>query len=129
MSLILLLVKSLPSMSYKLFNHLKKHVWYSLVATITNVNMDDFHFLACPLFFDGIQCMKNIADKVGDIWHYGKCDGDFPECDYRYILKVDLEYVTRYLHGVITFDDAANQIMGISSKYMCLLATESTSIA
>ena len=31
-----------------------KVVWYSLVATITNVNMDDFHFLACPLFVDGI---------------------------------------------------------------------------
>ena len=60
----------------------EKVVWYSLIATITNVNMDDFHFLACPLFVDGIQCMKNIVDKVGDIWHCGKCDGEFPECDY-----------------------------------------------
>ena len=106
----------------------KKVVWYSLVATITNVNMDDFHFLACPLFVDGIQCMKNIADKVGDIWHCGKCDGEFPECDYRYILKVDLEDVTRYLHGVIAFDDATNQLMGISTKDLCLLSTESASI-
>ena len=45
----------------------EKPVWYYLVATITNVNMDEFHFLACPLFVDGIQCMKNIADKVADI--------------------------------------------------------------
>ena len=90
--------------------------------------MDDFHFLACPLFVDGIQCMKNIAHKVGDIWHYGKCDGEFLECDYRYILKVDLEDVTRYLHGVIAFDDDANQLTGISAKKMCLLSTESASI-
>ena len=74
----------------------KKVVWYSLVVTITNVNMDDFHFLAFPLFVDGIQCMKKIADKVGDIWHCGKCDGEFPECGYRYILKVDFENVTGY---------------------------------
>ena len=47
----------------------EKLVWYSLVATITNVNMDDFHFLACPLFVDGIQRMKKISHKVGDIWH------------------------------------------------------------
>ena len=41
--------------------------------------------------------MKNIADKVGDIWNCSKCDGEFPECDYRYILKVEFEYVTGYL--------------------------------
>ena len=27
----------------------EKDVWYSLVATITNINIDDFYFLACPL--------------------------------------------------------------------------------
>ena len=59
----------------------EKVVCYSLYATITNVNMDDFHFLACPLFVDGIQFMKKISVKVGDIWHCGKCDGEFVECD------------------------------------------------
>ena len=72
--------------------------------------------------------MKKIVNKVGDIWHCGKCDGEFIECDYRYILKVDLEDLTRNIHGVIAFDNVANQLMGISAKYMCLLATESTSI-
>ena len=70
--------------------------------------------------------MKKIAQKVGDIWHCAKCDGEFLECDYRYILKVDLEDVTRSIHGVIAFDDAANQLMGIFAKYMCLLSTETT---
>ena len=55
----------------------EKFVWYSLEATITNVNMDNFYFLACPLFVDRIQCMKKIAHKVGDIWHCDKCDGEF----------------------------------------------------
>ena len=94
----------------------EKPIWYSLVATITNVNMDDFYFLACPLFVDGIQCMKKIAQKVGDIWNCAKCDGEFLECDYRYILKVDLEDVTRSIHVVIAFDDVANQLMGVSTK-------------
>ena len=39
----------------------EKTVWYSLGATITNVNMDDFHFLAFPLFVYGIQCLKKIS--------------------------------------------------------------------
>ena len=53
----------------------EKLVWYSLVATITNVDMGDFHFLACPLFVDGIECMKFFSHKVGNIWHCAKCDG------------------------------------------------------
>ena len=73
--------------------------------------------------------MKKIAHKVGDIWHFAKCDGVFLDCDYQYILKVDLEDVTGNIHGVIAFDDAANQLMGISAKDLCLLETESTSMA
>ena len=128
MPLIPFLVKSLPSMSYRMFNHLKKYVWYSVVATITNVDMNEFHLLACPLFVDSIQCMKKNSHKVDNIWHCGKCDGEFLECDYQYILKVDLEDITGHLHGFIYFDDAANQIMGIYVKDICLLLTEATSI-
>ena len=72
--------------------------------------------------------MKRISHKVGSIWHCTKCDGEFLECYYRYILKVDLEDVTGSIHGVIAFDDAANQLMGIYAKDLCLLSTETTSL-
>ena len=39
-----------------------------------------------------------------------------------------MEDVTRSIHGVIAFDDAANQLMGISAKDLCLLTTETTSL-
>ena len=39
-----------------------------------------------------------------------------------------MEDITRHLHGVIDFDDAANQLMGIFAKYLCLLSTKATSI-
>ena len=71
---------------------------------------------------------EKISHKVGNIWHYGKCDGEFLKCDYQYILKVGLEDIIGHLHGVIDFDDAANQLMGISVKYLCLLSTEASSI-
>ena len=64
---------------------------------------------------------EKIPHKVGNIWHCGKCDGDFLECDYRYILKVDLEDITGQLHGVATFDDAAKQLIDISAKDLCPL--------
>ena len=52
----------------------------------------------------------------------------FLKCDYQHILKVDLEDVTGYLHGMIDFDDDANQLIRISRKDQSLLSTESTSI-
>ena len=39
-----------------------------------------------------------------------------------------MEYVTGNIHGVIPFDDVANQLMGISSKDLCLLSIEAASI-
>ena len=68
------------------------------------------------------------SHKVGNIWHCGKCDGEFLKCDYQYILKVDLEDITGQIHGFAYFDDAAKQLMGISVKDLCLLSTEATSI-
>ena len=39
-----------------------------------------------------------------------------------------MEDVTGSIHGVIAFDDVANQLMGISTKDLCLLSTETTSL-
>ena len=39
-----------------------------------------------------------------------------------------MEDVTGSIHGVIAFDDVANQLMGISAKDLCLLSTETTSL-
>ena len=102
MPLILLLVKSLPSMSYKFFNHLKNVFGTLLFQPSQMLTWMTFISFDALFFVDGIQCIKNISHKVGEIWHCGKCDGKFLECVFRYILKVDLEDITRYLHGVIT---------------------------
>ena len=39
-----------------------------------------------------------------------------------------MEDISGHLHGVLNFDDATNQIMGISVKYLFLLSTEASSI-
>ena len=103
-------------MSYKLFKHLKKMFGILLLQPSEMLTWMTFISLHVLFFFYGIQCMKKITEKVEDICHCGKCDGEFAECDYWYILKVDLEDVTGNIHGVITFDDDANQLMGISAK-------------
>ena len=83
-----------------------KTLWFFLRASIVDINMDDFHFLACPLFVDGVQCMKKVAHRAFNTWHCSKCDGEFTECDYRYILKLSLQDHNDQFNRSTDFDDA-----------------------
>ena len=72
--------------------------------------------------------MQKVSHNIANVWHCTKFDGEFPECDYRYILKIDLEDTTRNIFDVISFDDAANQLMGVTAKNICLLSNEPTTL-
>ena len=115
-------------MRYKIFNCLKILFGTLLLQPSQMSTWMTFISFNALFFIDAIKCMKKFSHWVRNIWHCGKCDGEFLECDYRYKLKVDLEDITGHLHGVISFDDDANQLMGVSAKYLCLLSTEATSI-
>lgn len=90
--------------------------------------MDDFYFLACPLDFNGKQCMKKVVEHSNNLWHCTKCNGDFPECDYRYKLKIELRDHTGNLQSVTVFNDAGNVLMGITAKDLFLLSIEPTDL-
>lgn len=68
----------------------RKATWFSVRGTITSIDMKYFYFLACPLSYDGIQCMKNVINHSNGMWHFTKCGGAFPECDYQYVLKFEI---------------------------------------
>ena len=105
-----------------------KALWFSVHASIVDINMDDFHFLACPLFVDGVQCVKKIAHRAFNTWHCSKCDGEFTKCEYKYILKLSLQDHTGQINMATTFDDASNQLLSVSAKYLFLLTTEPSTI-
>eukprot|EP00253_Pinus_taeda_P010656 PITA_10656 len=105
-----------------------KAIWVSVRATITALHMDDFYFLACPLDFNGKQCMKKVVDHSNNLWHCSKCNGDFPDCDYRYKLKIELHDHTGHLQNVTAFNDAGNELMGITAKDLFLLSIEPTNL-
>ena len=103
---------------------LEKAVWVSVRATITRLHMDDFYFLACPLDYNGKQCMKKVSHHSNNLWHCTKCNSEFPECDYRYKLKIELHDHTGQLQNVTVFNDAGNELMGITAKDLFLLSSE-----
>lgn len=104
----------------------KEAIWVSVRATITALHMDDFYFLACPLDFNGKRCMKKVVEHSNNLWHCTKCNGDFPECDYHYKFKIELHDHTGHLQNVTAFNDAGNELMGITAKDLLLLSIEPT---
>ena len=61
-------------------------------------------------------------------WHCSKCDGEFIECDYIYILKLSLQDHIDQINVATGFDDAANKLLGVSAKDLCLRATNPSAI-
>lgn len=102
----------------------EKAVWVLVRATVTTLHMDDFYFLACPLDFNGKQCMKKVIHHSNNLWHCTKCNGEFLECDYRYKLKFEIHDHTGHLQNVTAFNDAGNELMGITAKDLFLLSIE-----
>ena len=106
----------------------EKSVWVSVRATVTALNMDNLYFLAFPLDFNGKQCMKKVMHHSNNIWDCTKCNGDFPECDYRYKLQFELHDHIGHLQNVTAFNDVGNELMGIMAKDLFLLSIEPTDL-
>ena len=106
----------------------EKALWVSIRVTVTALHMDDFYFLACPLDFNGNQCMKKVMQHSNNLWHCTKCNDDFLECDYCYKLKIELHDHTKHLETVTTFNDTGNELMGMTTKDMFLLSIEPTDL-
>jgi len=103
-----------------------KAIWVLVRGTITALHIDDFYFLACPLDFNGKQCMNKVVEHSNNLLHCRKCNGDFPECDYYYKLNIELHDHTRHVQNITSFRDARNKLVGIMTKYMFLLSIEPT---
>ena len=90
--------------------------------------MDNFYYLACSSFIIGKQCMKKIIPTTTNIWHCPKCNVDIVDCDYRYLLKIDLQDHTGEILSSIAFEDVASSLMGITSTDLHLMSLESDAI-
>jgi len=72
--------------------------------------------------------MKNVVEHSNNLWRCTKCNGDFPECDYCYKLKIELHDHTGNLQNIIAFNDVGNELMGITEKNLFLLSIEPTDL-
>ncbi|PON54858.1 Replication factor A protein [Parasponia andersonii] len=93
--------------------------WVTLKATITFIKTDTFCYTACPLMIGDRQCNKK-ATRSGNRWQCDRCNQEFEECDYRYLLQAQIQDHTG-LTWVTAFQESGEDILGCSAKDLYLL--------
>ncbi|KAK1263080.1 hypothetical protein QJS04_geneDACA013454 [Acorus gramineus] len=98
--------------------------WITVKATITFIKTDNFCYTACPLTIGDRQCGKKVTRLDGrGKWRCDRCDKEFEDCDYRYLLQIQVQDHTG-LTWVTAFQESGEEILGCSAKDLYFLKYE-----
>ncbi|XP_010494642.1 PREDICTED: replication protein A 70 kDa DNA-binding subunit C-like isoform X2 [Camelina sativa] len=93
----------------------EKPDWITVCATISFMKVENFCYTACPNMNGDRPCSKKVTNNGDGTWRCEKCDKSVEECDYRYILQIQLQDHTG-LTWATAFQEAGEEIIGISAK-------------
>ncbi|KAG8376201.1 hypothetical protein BUALT_Bualt09G0038500 [Buddleja alternifolia] len=97
--------------------------WITVKATISFIKTDTFCYTACPLMIGDRQCNKKVTKSGNSRWQCDRCNQEIEECDYRYLLQVQVQDHTG-LTWVTAFQETGEEILGCSAKEMYMLKYE-----
>ncbi|MQL96812.1 hypothetical protein Taro_029488 [Colocasia esculenta] len=101
----------------------EKPDWVTVKATVSFIKTDTFCYTACPLTVGDRQCGKKVSRVGNGNWCCDRCNQEFRECDYRYLLQVQVQDHTG-LTWVTAFQESGEEILGISAKELYLMKHE-----
>ncbi|KAK4490845.1 hypothetical protein RD792_001560 [Penstemon davidsonii] len=101
----------------------EKPDWITVSATIIFIKVDSFCYTACPIMIGDRQCNKKVIDNGDGKWRCDRCDQIVDECDFRYILQMEIQDHTGQTR-VTAFQESGEEIMGISAKELYNLKHE-----
>ncbi|XP_054786686.1 replication protein A 70 kDa DNA-binding subunit A [Prosopis cineraria] len=97
--------------------------WITVRATISYIKADTFCYTACPLMIGDRQCSKKVTRSGATRWKCDRCNQEFEECDYRYLLQAQIMDHTG-ITWVTAFQESGEEILGCSAKELYLLKYE-----
>ncbi|CAH8358466.1 unnamed protein product [Eruca vesicaria subsp. sativa] len=101
----------------------EKPDWITVSATISFMKVDNFCYTACPIMNGDRQCSKKVINNGDGTWRCERCDQSVGECDYRYILQLQLQDHTGVTWAT-AFQEAGEEIMGMPAKELYYLKYE-----
>ncbi|CAH2046314.1 unnamed protein product [Thlaspi arvense] len=69
----------------------EKPDWITVSATISFIKGDSFCYTACPIMNGDRPCSKKVTNNGDGIWRCERCDRCVDECDYVYMLQLQLQ--------------------------------------
>lgn len=97
--------------------------WITLKGTITFIKTDSFCYTACPLMIGDRQCNRKVTQSATSRWQCDRCNQEFEECDYRYLLQCQVQDHTG-LTWVTAFQESGEEILGYPAKEMYMMKNE-----
>ncbi|KAI3812507.1 hypothetical protein L1987_17217 [Smallanthus sonchifolius] len=101
----------------------EKPDWITVSATISFIKVENFYYTACPIMFGERKCSKKVTNNGDGKWQCDRCDQTVDQCDYRYILQLQLQDHTG-LTWATAFQESGEDIMGISAKDLYYIRNE-----
>ncbi|CAH1425278.1 unnamed protein product [Lactuca virosa] len=101
----------------------EKPDWVSIKATLIFIKTDNFCYTACPLTIGDRKCGKKVTKSGGLKWQCDRCNKEFEECDYRYLLQCQVQDHTG-LTWVTAFQECGEEILGCPAKELYVIKYE-----
>ncbi|XP_051131454.1 replication protein A 70 kDa DNA-binding subunit A [Andrographis paniculata] len=98
--------------------------WITVKATISFIKTDSFCYTACPLMIGDRQCSKKVTKSGNSRWLCDRCNQEFEECDYRYLLQLQVQDHTG-VTWVTAFQESGEEILGCPAKDLYAMKYES----
>ncbi|XP_071730499.1 replication protein A 70 kDa DNA-binding subunit A-like [Rutidosis leptorrhynchoides] len=92
-------------------------------ATIWHMKVDSFCYTACPIVVEGKLCNKKVVNNGDGKWRGDKCDHVVDECEYRYILQLNIQDHTGST-WTTAFQEGGDVIMGVPAKELHFIKNE-----
>ncbi|XP_057840438.1 replication protein A 70 kDa DNA-binding subunit A-like [Cryptomeria japonica] len=74
------------------------------------------------------KCKKKVVQSSPNTFQCPKCSTDLSECDFSYMLKMDLQDETGELLKVTAFEGPSNTLLGVPAKDFQLLLAEPNAV-
>ncbi|CAA7033831.1 unnamed protein product [Microthlaspi erraticum] len=101
----------------------EKPDWITVSATISFMKIENFCYTACPIMIGDRPCSKKVTNNGDGTWRCERCDKCSNDCDYRYILQLQLQDHTGVTWAT-AFQEAGEEIMGLPARDLYYIKNE-----
>ncbi|XP_059075313.1 replication protein A 70 kDa DNA-binding subunit A-like [Cryptomeria japonica] len=84
----------------------------TITPVLRFIKGDQFYYTACPLQFNGKECKKKCSKLAENLWLCPRCQTQFPECNYKYLLQMKLQDQTGTVWAN-AFDEVCTKLLAL----------------